>query len=156
MFFQLEREYLIQSITSNSSKEDVSEQEDDRPLGIELDTQMPLRYQNIHLSPFWRVSASGKRLRTDESDQKKKHRKSHGKISFQDLSSQVASRWRILEETDKETKIYCANIAKRELGSYQEKVKQYKASVAAAKQRTNVSESLEQLSQMASPHNIGS
>ena len=45
------------------------------------------------------------------------------------ISLPVASRWRIL---DNETKIYCANIAKRELCSYKEEIKQYKTSVAAA------------------------
>lgn len=52
--------------------------------------------------------------------------------------------------------MYCVIIAKRELCSYKEEVKQYKASVAAAEQRTIVSESSGDVSPIASPHNIGS
>jgi hypothetical protein len=139
LFFLLEREFIIQNI--KSSDEDSGEV-DDRPLGKDLDATMPRRYQQIHLSPLWYASASGKRTRTKESDIKRKHRKSHGKISFQELSRLVALRWSTLEETDKETKMFCAKIAKIELQSYKEKVKIYKAHVAASEQRSSVNSSM--------------
>lgn len=81
---------------------------------------MPVRYHNIHLSQNW--FATGKEKR-GSADQKHKHRKTHGKIAFLDLSKTIASRWATLEETDPETKFYCARIAKRELGVYKERVK---------------------------------
>jgi hypothetical protein len=104
---------------------------------------MPTRYSNIHLSHTWYASASGKRTRTKESEEKRKHRKSHGKVSFQELSRSVASRWANLEETDPETKIYCAKIADRELQVYKQKVKLYKASLAVDERRTSLNSSFE-------------
>lgn len=104
---------------------------------------MPTRYSNIHLSHTWYASASGKRTRTKESKEKRKHRKSHGKVSFQELSRSVASRWSNLEETDPETKIYCARIADRELILYKQRVKLYKASLAVDERRTSVNSSFE-------------
>ena len=129
LFFQLEREYLIQNIQSpnESSNDPVC---DDRSLGIDIDPDMPARYRNIYLSKTWYESASGKRVKTKESERKRMHRKQHGKISFQELSNHVASRWKTLEETDKETKMYCAKIAKRESDLYKEKVKEYRAALA--------------------------
>lgn len=123
LFFQLEREFILQSIQSPNNDE--NEPNEGRQLGKDLDTEMPARYQNIKLSPTWYASASGKRTKTKESDIKRKHRKSHGKISFLELSQQVASRWKTLDQTDNETKMYCTKIAELELQSYKEKVKQY-------------------------------
>jgi hypothetical protein len=108
---------------------------DNRPTGGQLDSSMPTRYSNIHLSSTWYDSASGKRAKTKESEEKRKHRKSHGKISFQQLSQKVSSRWSNLEETDPGTKLYCVKIANRELQLYKQKVKMYKASLTADDQR---------------------
>lgn len=81
---------------------------DNRPLGIELDDNMPSNYHNIHLFHNWFATGKEKRGLTD---QKCKHRKTHWKIAFLDLSKTIASRWATLEETDPETKIYCDMIA---------------------------------------------
>lgn len=131
LFFQLEREYLLQNIESPDGKQTV--EADDRPLGIEVDPEMPARYKNIHVSVSWYASNSGKRVRT--SAENRNHRKVHGKISFRELSHQVSTRWRTLEQTDNETKLYCAKIAKRELDLYKDKVKIYKANACAAGQQ---------------------
>ena len=128
MFFQLEREYLLQNIEPPDGKQ--TDEVDDRPFGIEVDPEMPARYKSIRLSMTWYASNSGKRVKT--SDAKRNHRKTHGKISFQELSDQVTTRWRTLEETDNETKLYCAKIAKRENDLYKDKVRIYKANVCAA------------------------
>ena len=115
LYFQLEREHLIQ--TSKSTDVDDDEiVEDCRPLGLELDPYMPSRYHNIHLSQHW--YATGK-----SAHQKRKHRKTHGKVAFLDLSKHIASKWATLEETDPDIKQYCARISKRELDAYKEKVK---------------------------------
>ena len=129
---KLEREFILQSIKSPNDTE--NELNEGRQLGRDLDPEMPHRYKNIKLSPTWYASASGKRTRTKESDIKRKHRKSHGKISFQELSQRIASGWKTLDQTDNETMMYCAKIAKIQLQSYKEKVKQYKASIAAREQ----------------------
>lgn len=122
VYFQLEREFIIQGsqCTDNDNNEIVK---DTRPVGIELDPEMPLRYHNIHICRTWYTTGKEKRL-------KRKHRKTHGKIAFLDLSKTIAARWATLEETDPETKNYCNKIAKRELEVYKEKVKVYKASIA--------------------------
>ncbi|KAL3789359.1 hypothetical protein HJC23_006513 [Cyclotella cryptica] len=124
LYFQLEREFIIQSTVSDDYN---IEKVDIRPIGLEIDPEMPLRYHYIHLSPDWYASGKEKR---GSSDQKRKHRKTHGKIAFLDLSRLVASRWATLEETDPETKFYCAKVAKRELDSYKLQVKKYKASLS--------------------------
>jgi hypothetical protein len=119
LYFQLEREHIIQTTKSDGGTCDEMVH-DNRPLGIELDDNMPSRYHNIHLFHNWFATGKEKRGSTD---QKRKHHKTHGKIAFLDLSKTIASRWATLEETDPETKIYCDMIAKRELGIYKEKVK---------------------------------
>jgi len=128
LYFQLEREHIIQTTKSDDGTCDEIAL-DNRPLGIELDDSMPARYHALHLSQNW--FATGKEKR-GSADQKRKHRKTHGKIAFLDLSKTIASRWATLEETDPETKLYCDRIAKRELGVYKEKVKAYKASLSDA------------------------
>jgi len=128
LFFQLERAWLLQNIDSPDN--DSAETNEGYEMGKLIDSLMPKRYREIYMSKTWYASASGKRAKNKESDEKRKHRKSHGKISFKELSSKVASRWKVIEEIDPETKKYCAMIAKRELQSYKEKVKMYKASIA--------------------------
>jgi hypothetical protein len=124
IYFQLERELIIQT-TKAPDDDNIEIEEDKRPVGLQLDSDMPPRYHNVHLSEDW--FASGKK--NGPTDQKRKHRKTHGKIAFLDLSKTIASRWATLEETDPVTKEYCTRIAKRELGAYKQRVKVYKASV---------------------------
>jgi hypothetical protein len=123
LFFQLEREYIIQ--TSKSSDDD--KKEDTRPIGKQLDETMPVRYRHIHLSPTWYASGSGKRVKSKASKEKRKHRKTHGVITFLELSRLIASRWADLEDTDKATKLYVAKIAARELAIYRQDMKMYKS-----------------------------
>lgn len=115
VYFQLEREFILQE-TQSTENVNIETVKDIRPVGIELDPEMPLRYHNVHLCNEWYTTGKEKRL-------KRKHRKTHGKIAFLDLSKTIASRWATLEETDPETKNYCNRIAKRELDAYKEKVK---------------------------------
>ena len=140
LFFQLEREYLIQNIKAPNDTPTV--EDDDRPLGIDIDPDMPARYQNIHLTPVWYASASGKRIKTKESEKKKHHKKVHGKISFHELSKRVTTRWKTLGIDDNETMVYCTKIAKREMDLYREKMKQYKENEVAAAQGAAAQRSL--------------
>lgn len=100
-----------------------------------IDPLMPDRYRDIYMPRTWFASAS-KRARTKESDQRRKHRKGHGKVSFEELSQKVSSRWKVLEEIDPETKKYYAMIGKRELRAYKSKVEIYKAGVASEEIRS--------------------
>jgi hypothetical protein len=127
LFFQLERAWLLQNIDSPDN--DSAQTNQGYEAGKLIDPLMPNRYREIYMSKTWYARASVKR----------KHRKSHGKISFQELSRKVASRWREIEEIDPETKKYCTMIAKRVFQSYKEKVKIYEANIAAGEVRSTCS-----------------
>jgi hypothetical protein len=124
LFFQLERAWLLEDIHSPANGG--AQINEGYSAGKMIDPLMPNRYRDIYLPKTWYVSGSSKR----------KHKKSHGKISFQELSRRVAARWNSLEEIDPETKKYCEMIGKRELRTYKQKVKMYKASIAAEEIRS--------------------
>ena len=92
---------------------------------------MPFRYRYIHLSPHWYASASGKRV-NDGKKVKRKHRKSHGKISFLDLSKSISTRWKELEVVDNMTKVYVQKVAARLLDGYKKESKLFKMNNSAA------------------------
>lgn len=126
-------EYILQ--TTPPDKDDVartSPQKDDRPIGKQIDENMPYRYRYIHLSPHWYASGSGKRINDGKEKPKRKHRKTHGKISFLDLSKLIASRWAGLEEQDNMTKQYVNMIAARELELYKSEMRLFKESAEPA------------------------
>lgn len=109
LFLQLEREYIIQS-----------EIEGDVPIDndkVYLE-DAPQRYKNIRISQDW-YEKSGKRA-------KRKHRKSHGKIGFLELSRIIAVRWKQLSTTDQETLQFVQKIAKCELKKYFDEMNEYK------------------------------
>ena len=109
LFLQLEREYIIQS-----------EIEGDVPIDndkVYLE-DVPQRYKNIRISQDW-YQKSGQRA-------KRKHRKSHGKIGFLELSRIIAVRWKQLSTTDQETLQFVQRIAKRELKTYFNEMNEYK------------------------------
>ena len=85
-------------------------------------------------------SGSGKRVNGGKDVKKRKHRKTHGKISFLDMSKAVSSRWAELEEKDNMTKLYVKKIAARELDIYKKEVKLFKkASTSAATEKIPLS-----------------
>ena len=113
LFFQLERAFLLQCMPKDSRDDNASENyTGHRQYGYEIDVQMPARYKFILLSPFWYMSASGKRMKTFESEEKRQHKRGRGKISFLELSCLVSTRWATLEQTCPE-KVYVQTIYKR-------------------------------------------
>ena len=60
---------------------------------------------------------------------KRKHRKSHGKISFRDMASTIAKRWK---ETDAETRAPYERIADKEREIYRAKLEEWKRSQGIA------------------------
>lgn len=78
----------------------------------------PRRYRSIKLLSDW-YAGPGKR-------KKRKHRKSHGKIGFLELSRVISKRWATLNATDPETKQYVAKIAAREMEVYKVEMEEYK------------------------------
>jgi hypothetical protein len=110
IFFQIEREYIIQTTSGADDDASIHSNKSYQP-------NVPLRYSNIKLSNNW-FAGPGKRA-------KRKHRKSHGKIGFLELSRVVSQRWANLGEIDPETKAFVTGIAKRELDQYKREMKEY-------------------------------
>lgn len=111
VFFQLEREYILQSMSGDAAETDLQEQKI-------LLTNAPKRYASIKVFRDWHARP-GKR-------QRRKHRKSHGQIGFQELSRTISQRWAEIDKTDPDVKSFVQNIAKIELEEYQQDMKSYK------------------------------
>jgi hypothetical protein len=109
IFFQIEREFIIQS-TAGPNANDDSEKK--------LLRNVPARYAATKLRPDW-YAGPGKR-------QKRKHRKSHGKIGFFELSSLISTRWATLEQTHPDVKMFVHDVAARELDEYKEEMERWK------------------------------
>lgn len=128
IFFQIEREYIIQTTPGSDADASIHDNKSFLP-------DVPRRYRNIKLLPDW-YAGPGKR-------QKRKHRKSHGKIGFLELSRVISKRWGILDSVDPETKRYVTQIATRELDGYKVEMQEWRdvtggelpASVGASKQQ---------------------
>jgi hypothetical protein len=112
IFFQIERAYILQTLP------DATEEDDSRSSTKTFLENVPQRYKAIKLSPDW-YFGPGKRP-------KRKHRKAHGKIGFQELSRIIASRWAQLDTLDPEVKAFVSKIAKEELDEYLADMKEYK------------------------------
>ena len=126
LFFQLEREYILQTPSdSDAETPQAAAKPDARRIGKDIDEDMPSRYQLIHLNDEWYMSASGKR--SSKNQPKRKHRKTHGKIGFLELSSVISKRWHNLQELDAETKSYVAKVAARLLEEYKRDMAAFKA-----------------------------
>jgi hypothetical protein len=116
IFFQIEREYIIQTTPGANADSSIHNHKS-------YQANVPRRYVNIKLSNDW-YAGPGKRA-------KRKHRKSHGKIGFLELSRVVSQRWANLGEIDPETKAFVTGIAQRELDEYKKEMKEYEALVGS-------------------------
>lgn len=123
IYFQIEREYIIQT----ESRPDASIHENKSYIH-----DVPRRYRSIKLLPDW-YAGPGKK------QQKRRHRKSHGKIGFLELSRVISKRWATLETSDPETKRYVSQIAARELEEYKLEMKEYKELLASVDESMSVS-----------------
>ena len=111
IFFQIEREYIIQTTAGPDADKSIHNNKSYLP-------DVPRRYRNIKLLSDW-YAGPGKR-------QKRKHRKSHGKIGFLELSRVISKRWATLDSTDPETKQYVTKIAARELDEYKVEMQEFR------------------------------
>ena len=111
VFFQLEREYILQSMAGDDAETNLQEHK-------VLLTNAPKRYASTKVFPDWHARP-GKR-------QRRKHRKSHGQIGFQELSRTISQRWAEIDKTDPDVKSFVQNIANIELEEYQQDMKTYK------------------------------
>jgi len=105
IFFQLEREFILQSVLDvTPSVDDVF----DPAADDNVIPSLPQRYQDIILSDDWYIPGKAQR-------KKRRHRKSHGKISFSDLSKKVAAAW---HSCDDEVKLFCAEVSDLTMQEY--------------------------------------
>jgi hypothetical protein len=119
LFYLLERELMVQDAKSAQEKirliqkfrsSAVEEKPEDR-------IPLPVRYRGkIVMSPHWY---------DPNKKEKRKHRKTHGKISFQDLCEMISKNW---SEIDEETKNYCTTLSDIGRKRYMELKKRYNAS----------------------------
>lgn len=96
IFFQLEREYILQNelgVTPNLDSSNLFNSSDANYNGPPL----PPRYNGIILHKDWYKTGKGR-------NKKRRHRISHGKIGFCELSKKIATNW---YDIDIETKKFC-------------------------------------------------
>ena len=126
MFYQLEREYILRRLLTNDDdkKSNSSPSDDDAADGqtalFQNDPLMPAQFRDLPLRADWYISGKSKK------PTKRKHRKSHGKIGFLELSQIIAKRWKTLSNEDPETLQFVQKIAKIELAKYHQEMKEYK------------------------------
>jgi len=110
MFFQLERACILQvelnDTTALSPEETFTTSQ--HSYATHNLPNLPTRYAGLTLAYDWFLPGKEKR-------RKRKHRKSHGKISFQELSLKVAAAWKVVPD---EIRIYCAQVCSAGMDRY--------------------------------------
>mmetsp|Transcript_31060 Transcript_31060/g.63913 ORF Transcript_31060/g.63913 Transcript_31060/m.63913 type:complete len:545 (-) Transcript_31060:153-1787(-) len=114
MFYQLEREYILHRLLADEDEQ--AESQKKHVALFKNDPLMPARYRDLPLRADWYISGKSKK------PTKRKHRKSHGKIGFLELTRMIAARW---AKVDDETKKYCKMMAAMELVKYKEDMETY-------------------------------
>ena len=111
IFFQLERNYIIQQSKKQGTPEDF-------PEGIDQNAaERPEKYRNIIMPRGWFNSGKG-----EAAKKKKAAKKIHGVISFLDLSKTISNRW---NSADFETRMYCRDLANKQLVIYRKNMEAF-------------------------------
>jgi len=101
VYFQLEREYILQADGQGSAAT--------APKSVDQNAAArPERYRDLVLPQDWYVVGKCR-------DKKRKHRKTHGTITFVQLTKAISKSW---GEVDDATKQYCSDLADVELKRY--------------------------------------
>jgi hypothetical protein len=142
VFFQLERESLLQSREDGLSNGAYTVKRIlDQERQVESPEKAALRprqYRHLVLPSDWYVVGSKYTGKGDPNSYRRdrKHRKTHGVISFVELTKLVSSKWKVV---DPETKEYCRSIAQEEYKRYRKEldefIKIYGAEAAKGKKR---------------------
>mmetsp|Transcript_34987 Transcript_34987/g.73821 ORF Transcript_34987/g.73821 Transcript_34987/m.73821 type:complete len:310 (-) Transcript_34987:58-987(-) len=121
LFFQLEREYILQIIHGYKPKIESKDIFDPADATYPADgPALPTRYENLILPFDWHIPGKTRR-------RKRSHRKSHGKIGFHELNDQISKAW---SAADDEVKNFCICLADIEAKKYK------KTKKANAKRKT--------------------
>jgi len=124
MFYQMEREFILHRILTTKEEQQVQGPDaaaavattNNQTALFQNDPLMPARYRSLPLRADWYISGKSKK------PTKRKHRKSHGKIGFLELTRMIAARW---AKVDDETRKYCKMMAAMELVKYKEDMESY-------------------------------
>jgi len=102
LFFQLEREYLLQ--TKLGHKPNIKKLFDTKDESNYQGPPLPPRYASLILPYDWHIPGKEKR-------RKRSHRKSHGILGFHEMNRQVSSNWKTIDST---TRKFCKSLADME------------------------------------------
>ena len=116
MFYQLEREFIIHRVLASNDDPSAMAESSKQPALFQNDPLMPARYRSLPLRADWYISGKTKK------PTKRKHRKTHGKIGFLELTRMIAARWATVDD---ETRKYCKMMAAMELVKYKEDMDSY-------------------------------
>ena len=117
IFFQLEREYILQVELGFQPDYEYEDIFDPANTNNYQGPPLPSKYNGLILLSDWHLPGKEKR-------RKRRHRKTHGKIGFQELSLKIADNWR---NVDAETRTYCAELCDVGLIQYKNQMRAWKA-----------------------------
>lgn len=123
LFYLLERELVVQGHDPATAQDKTTkraklliERKATHGDRAEDEIPVPARYKGVVLLPMWYEP---------NLKEKRKHRKTHGKISFKDLTEIISKNWSTI---DAETKDYCTRISEMGRKLYKETMSRYNAS----------------------------
>ena len=126
LFFQLEREYLLQTVLGYDPSIDAADifNPNDDKSNYKGCPPLPSRYDGLVLLKDWHIP--GKTVR-----RKRLHRKSHGKIGFHELNDKISKAW---SEADEDVKDFCSRLSEIEATKYKVTNKSQKKNAGKKKQ----------------------
>jgi len=110
LFFQLEREYILQTLHNHTPTIPPHEEAFDPTA---MAPPLPARYANLILPYDWHIPGKAKR-------RKRIHRKSHGKIGFHELNERISRAW---SAADDDIRNFCTCLSDIESRKYKTNVK---------------------------------
>jgi hypothetical protein len=117
LFFQLEREHILQVQLGFEPDYEPHDVFDPSDAANYQGPPLPSRYSELILLKDWHLPGKEKR-------RKRRHRKTHGMISFQELSLKIAEAWKTV---DSETRQFCAELCDVGLTQYKHAMLAHKA-----------------------------
>jgi hypothetical protein len=116
LFFQLEREYILQIELGFKPDYEPSEIFDPSDSSHYQGPPLPARYSGLVYLYDWHLPGKERR-------RKRRHRKTHGMIGFQELSLKIADAWKTV---DAETRTFCAELCDMGMTIYKRAIREYK------------------------------
>lgn len=99
---------------------------------------LPSRYNGIVYLYDWHLPGKEKR-------RKRRHRKTHGRIGFQELSLKIADAWKTVDD---ETRTFCAELCDTGMSKYRRELRDYKLANGSSKKKTDANASAIKLGEL--------